>query len=146
MVASHSGTHNKKPRKPTSKGSSLSAKERLFVSAFYGAAKANASKAAALAGYAKASAGQTGYKLLKKAQVQAALAALSAKRDTALIADAELRDQTLSAILLNSSEVALARIAAAKELNKCEGRHSVTHILKGKLTLEQAIAASRRLP
>lgn len=61
------------PKKPQE----LSPKEQIFIREFL--ASGNATKAAAIAGYSAATAGQTGYKLLKKAQIQSELATLREK-------------------------------------------------------------------
>lgn len=94
------------------------------MAAYRGEAAGNGAKAAILAGYAKPSAKVTASKLLKKANVQAAIANHEAetRRVVSSIADAAERDGILSDIL-RKSDSEVARIMAARELNKVGGRH-----------------------
>jgi phage terminase small subunit len=75
-----------KPPK-TSALDALPPKRRAFVLELVGKAAGNATEAARSAGYAKP--GEEGYRLLKNAQVAAALSELRSKRENAKIATAE---------------------------------------------------------
>ena len=121
----------------------LNERERLFLAAFLGPAKGNGTKAAIIAGYAKNSARVTASKLLTKANIQAALAARVARRELKDIADADERDRYFSDFLRDEDLDIHARLIAGKELNKVSGRHSILVNVKGKLTLEDALQASR---
>jgi len=65
------------------------------------------------------------------------------KQTSKAIADAAERDEMLTKIARGSAP-AIVKISAIKELNKCTGRHSIKHLHEGKLTLAQAVAASRK--
>jgi hypothetical protein len=58
-------------------------------------------------------------------------------------AQAAERDRLLSAIARDTEAQTFDRIAAIKELNKVDGRHVVRPQINGKVTLEQALTASR---
>jgi phage terminase small subunit len=124
-------------------GSALTEKERRFIEAFMGPCAGNGTKAAIAAGYGKGGAHVRASRLLRKAKIQAALATRIERRDAQGIADASERDLMLSGIARDKSSAPLARIRAIAELNKCDGRHSMTHNVRGRLTLEEAIELSR---
>lgn len=129
-----------------SKGKTLSLKERRFVDAYLGSAAGNATAAVRAAGYSGRSAKAQqvqGSRLLSKTKVKAALAARLQKAEAKGIATAEERDLRLSEILRMTDAELGHVIAAVRELNKCTGRHSITHNVQGKLTLEQALGESR---
>ena len=121
----------------------LTEREAAFVDALIGKAKGNATLAAKIAGYSPKTARQAAARLLTKVNVQKALVNRREKRKLEAIATADERDRYLSAFVRDETLDAFARIGAVKELNKVEGRHSMTHIHKGKLTLEQALGQSR---
>lgn len=124
----------------------LTEKERRFVEAFMGKAVGNGTRAVLLAGYTKnrRSAGTLANRLLKKVEVQRAIAGRVQKREQTSILTAQERDEMLSRIARREEEVKpFAAQKAVAELNKCEGRHSMKLIHAGKLTLEQAIEKAR---
>lgn len=126
------------------KGSELTLKERRFIDAYLGSCAGNGTDAVLMAGYKqnrKAAAVQA-TQLLRKPNIRQEVDRRQEKRTTKEIADADERDRILSK-LARKNISAKDRIAAIKELNKCTGRHSMKHLHEGKLTLEQAIAASR---
>lgn len=118
-------------------------RERRFVVEFLGKARGNATLAARRAGYSAKSARQQASRLLTKAAIQRALVARVAKADAASIADADERDTILSSFARSGVEDTRDRIIAIAELNKCSGRHSIKHLVKGTLTLEQILTQSR---
>ena len=121
----------------------LNVREAAFVLHFRGRARGNATKAALLAGYARGSARVTASRLLTKANIRAALAALAEKAEQQGKAHAEERDLICSTLARDPRAPAETRLAAIKELNKVDGRHTHRHQIEGKVTLEQALAASR---
>lgn len=123
----------------------LNEREQLFVDAFLGPCNGNGARAAIAAGYERAGARVRACRLLARANIQAAIAGRVERREQAAIATADERDQILSAIARDDQAEFSDRIRAICELNKCTGRHSVQLLHKGRLTLEEAIAASRRL-
>jgi len=127
--------------------SKLTPKEQRFVDAYLGKANGVATKAARQAGYrqTEGALAVTGSRLLRKAKVRAAIQARQAKETKTSILTADERDQALSDIVRNKFADDKVRIRAIAELNKCNGRHSMTHNVKGKLTLEEALAGSRRV-
>lgn len=127
-----------------SKPKPLTLKERRFVDAYLGSAKGNGSEAAITAGYAIKSARITASKLLTKANIRGAVDARQAKAEAKGVADALERDLVVSTIMRDTTESGQVRINAAKELNKCSGRHSVNVKLDASETLADIIAASRR--
>ena len=127
------------------KQETLSAKEARFVDAFLGSCNGNATEACLAAGYSRnrKSAAEIGSRLLRKVKIAQAVKARTTQERKSSILTAERRDELLS-IIAEGKAPALVRISAIKELNKCTGRHSMRHLHEGKLTLEQALAASRR--
>ena len=121
--------------------------ERLqaFAAYYVGPARGNGTRAAILAGVPPAGAKVWASRALTRPNVRALLEAHSARRDKAVIADADERDAVLTAILRDERRRPTDRIRAISELNKATGRHSMTHHLKGRATLEQLVAGSRRL-
>lgn len=128
------------------KNARLSLKEQRFVDAYLGSAGGNGTEAVLAAGYNqnRKVAAVTSAKLLRKASIRQEVDRRQNARTDAAIADADERDRVLTEILRKAGAPALVRISAVKELNKCSGRHSMRHLHEGKLTLEQALAASRK--
>jgi hypothetical protein len=122
----------------------LNEREKRFVDEFLGPQGGNGTRSAIAAGYSRAGARVQASRLLTNANVQHAIVSRVKDREQAAIASADERDRILSAIARNPSVEARDRIRAIAELNKCSGRHSVQHQHSGGLTLEEAIAASRR--
>lgn len=124
----------------------LTLKEQTFINNFFGKCRGNASRAAFEAGYGSTikSASVLSARLLGKVSVQKAIEKRLAARENESIMDADERDAVLSAIARSERKV-MARIRAISELNKCTGRHSMKHLHSGKITLEQAMEASRRV-
>lgn len=121
----------------------LTAREAAFVRHFRGKARGNATQAAILAGYAKNSARITACRLLAKANISAELSKAIAGDAKTERAGAEERDRLCSAFVRDPKLPVADRLSALKELNKVDGRHTVRHQIEGKVTLEQALAASR---
>ncbi|MCR4375479.1 MAG: terminase small subunit [Acidobacteria bacterium] len=121
--------------------SGLTQREFAFVTAFLGPARGNATEAAALAGYARTrkAQGEEGYRLLKKPHIQRAIVARRTIVERKAIADADEVDTTVTRILRSPAETTRDRLRAAGELNKVMGRHSVTHHVQGRLSLEDAL-------
>src|SRR5687767_7882684 len=76
----------------------LTEKERRFVENFFGDCAGNATAAARASGYGPAGAHVAASRLLRKAKVQAAVAARLQRQDAAGIATADERDLMLSKI------------------------------------------------
>lgn len=125
----------------------LNSRERAFVLKYLGEANGVGTVAAQLAGYTGGPAvlKVTASRLLTRANVRAAMKSIQDAREKQAIAKADERDLMLSSIARNGFYDPLERIAAIKELNKVEGRHSLTLKLKGKLTLVEAMGISRDL-
>lgn len=122
----------------------LSIKESRFVLAYLGPCRGNALQAALRAGYAKGSAGVTGYQLLRKPHVRAYVERRKEAEATLARADAKERDEILSNIARQEDHDVHARVAAVRELNKVDGRHSSTLHVSGRLTLEEGLGISRQ--
>ena len=119
-------------------------REAAFILHYRGKARGNGTKAAILAGYAPGpSAHVTASRLLRKATIKAALKAAMMREERIEKADAEERDQICSAFARDLFGDKLVRLAAIKELNKVDGRHTIRHQIEGKATLEMVLAASR---
>jgi phage terminase small subunit len=126
----------------------LSVREQRFVDAYLGSARANATQAALAAGYTQnyGSARTLGARLLARVHIRNAVDARVARETNAAILNAEERDVLLSSIARGELGADTPeRIRAIAELNKCTGRHSVKHLVEGKLTLEEAIHRSRQV-
>jgi phage terminase small subunit len=123
----------------------LTPKERAFVLAYVGRAAGNGSAAASLAGYAKKSSHVTASKLLRKPNIAAAIEKLVRSRESEELASARDRDLILSKIARSTAYKPVTRILAIRELNKVEGRHVNRHEISGRITLEDAMQASREL-
>jgi hypothetical protein len=124
-------------------GDKLSPREKAFVVAYVGPAKSNGTQAARLAGY-KGNAptlGTQAHRLLKRAEVKGAIAARVDESAKPLIASFEERDEILSGIMRDGKLDIYARVAAARELNKCHGRHSLKMIHTTR-TLEEILGES----
>jgi phage terminase small subunit len=125
----------------------LTVRERRFVDAYLGGARGNATQAALTAGYTRnyGSARTLGARLFAKVHIRSAIEARVARETNAAILNAEERDVLLSSIARGELGAdTRERIRAIAELNRCSGRHSVKQLHEGRLTLEQAIAASRK--
>lgn len=124
----------------------LNPRERRFMDAYLGGARGNATKAARLAGYA----GSTdvlkvqGSRLLTKANVRAAIDRRLARDARPTVLAADERDILLSEIARSAAVPIAERIRAIAELNKCTGRHSVHNLRPARITLEEALEASRK--
>lgn len=77
----------------------LSEREAKFVHAYKGVANGNLTKAAILAGYSEKSAARQGFRLSKRAHVQAALGALQAKLEAKAMLTAQDVEQQLDAVI-----------------------------------------------
>jgi phage terminase small subunit len=120
----------------------VNAREKAFINAYCGKCLGNASASAIAAGYSKKTSRQQGARLLTKANIKAAIAKRQDRAEQSAIADADERDRILSEIARGPGKP-IEQILAIKELNKCAGRHSSTVNVNGRLTLEDALAASR---
>jgi phage terminase small subunit len=120
----------------------LTLKERRFVDAYLGSAAGNATKAAQYAGYAVSSSDVTASRLLGKARIRAVIDRRQAALEEKGIASAEERDLLLSRVIRDETIDVAHRINAIKELNRCTGRHSIKHLHKARLTLEEALERS----
>jgi phage terminase small subunit len=118
-------------------------KERAFVNAYCGKAKGNGTKAAELAGYAKSGAHVTASRLLRNPKVAKAVAERQQRAEKASIATSDELDEILTNIARRAKFSPKDRIRAISEINKTRGRHSSTVNVNGRLTLEDALAASR---
>jgi phage terminase small subunit len=125
----------------------LTARERAFVLHFTGDAKGNGTQAARLAGYAGSPGvlGVQSARLLRKARVRATILSITDAKEKRGIATAEELDRILTSIARNPFHEPLERTAAAKELNKVKGRHSLTLLHKGRLTLVEAMGLSHEI-
>jgi len=126
----------------------LDLRAQRFVDAYLGSAAGNGTAAAKAAGYKgnAATLAVQSTRMLKNAKVRKAIDDRQERRTGKAILTADERDIMLSDIAKltwGSSDKAVA-IRAIAELNKCTGRHSIKHVLDGKLTLEQALTASRK--
>jgi len=103
----------------------LTARQRIFVDAFLGVSRGNATDAARRAGCKGNTARVTSVRWLAKANVQKAIAERRTKRELAT----EITNERLDAILINMAEDELLeprdRRGAVAELNKVKGRHSL---------------------
>lgn len=114
---------------------SLTPKRQAFVDAYTGPAQGNATEAARMAGYAKP--GQEGHRLLKNAEVAAAVQKVALEQRSRAIADREERQTFLTSVMrgevgrievedeegnvLVESPRARDRIRAAELLGKMQG-------------------------
>ncbi len=122
----------------------LTLKERRFVDGYLGSCAGNGKRAAIAAGYAGGHAAEvTASRLLRKAEVKAAVAARTKVDRRQSIASADERDRILTAIARNPALGPYAQALAIKELNKCSGRHSIKHVLDVTEKLGDIIAGSR---
>lgn len=124
----------------------LKERHRRFVDAFLGPSNGNATKAAILAGVPAKGASVQAWRLLRTVKIQHAIAERVARQGKRDIANAEERDQFLTEVMRDPAVDIIHRLRAADLLNKCEGRYSMTHVLKGRMTLEDAIEAARGNP
>ena len=124
----------------------LNPRERRFVDAYLGGAGGNATRAAREAGYSGSSEvlKVQGSRLLTRANVRAAIDQHLTRDARSQVLAADERDILLSQIARSTAVPAAERIRAISELNKCTGRHAVRHLQPGRITLEQALEASRK--
>jgi phage terminase small subunit len=101
----------------------LNERERRFVDAYMGEAAGNATKAALIAGYGKASAHVTGCRLLKKPKISAAVAKDRNAEITAAISDRKERQEFLTKVHRGDVSGASVRdrIKAIEILSKTQG-------------------------
>lgn len=127
---------------PTRGKQNLSQLEQRFVQALVlgrpGVAGRGA-KAAIEAGYAPKAAASQASRLLTRVNVLQAIKTLKGQRLKQDIASARERDLVATAILRDPLEDSLVRLAAIKELNRVERRHSERHVHEGRLTLAEAL-------
>lgn len=126
----------------------LSEKNKRFCVAFVAEAKGNATKAAQIAGYSKASARFQGSKLLRDRNIQAYIATLTQHAEEQAVEDAGVasaaeRRELLTKIARSADMHPLARLKAVDIHNKMDGLYIQKHEISGKLTLEQVLEASR---
>lgn len=107
----------------------LTEKRRRFVLAYVGEAAGNATEAARIAGYGKPA--EEGCRLLKNAQVRAALSALAAPAEKRSIASTEEIHERLTAIL-RGEVVSTTRV---------ESEQGVSEAVKAPTAAEMAAAA-----
>lgn len=127
------------------KAKGLTVRERRFIDAYLGSARANATQAALAAGYTRnyGSARTLGARLLAKVHIRNAVDARTARETEAAILNAEERDVLLSSIARGElGAITRDRIRAIAELNKCSGRHAKRQLHEGRLTLEQVLGES----
>lgn len=121
----------------------LTARERKFVEHFM--ATGNATRAAASAGYSQKTASQIGYRLLRKVQIQQAIAGRTAA-DPA-VATREERQAFWTSVQRGVGRFATAslrdRIRASELLGKSQADFVERLEHSGRVTLEQALTASR---
>jgi phage terminase small subunit len=123
----------------------LTEKQRRFVEAFLGKAQGNGTHAAIMAGTSRKSAATVAWRLLRKVEVQKALVArMERKEAIGAVTQAE-RESFMADVLRDRAQDMKHRMKAADMLNRCAGAYSMTHILKGKVTIEDAIERSREL-
>lgn len=122
----------------------LTEKQRRFVEAFLGPAQGNGTQAARLAGCGRAGAAVTASRMLRNANVQRALVARVERKEAAGAVTQAEREQLMAELVRDKTLAMADRIRVLDMLNRCAGAYSMTHILKGRLTLAQAIARSRR--
>lgn len=122
----------------------LTLKELAFIDAYLGVCKGNGTAAVLHAGYQikRTSAASEAHRLLRKPQIRKEIERRKRNRSLSEIADADERDTILTRIA-RGARYPSDRIAAIKELNRCSGRHSMTHRHSGHVTLEQILAESR---
>lgn len=114
----------------------LSERERRFVEAFLDCGVAT--QAARSAGFKHPHV--LGHRQLRKIRVQKAIARRTELREKAGIASAEERDLLASKLMRDEGLDPTARARFMAELNKVEGRYSVT--FKGRISLEEIVGGS----
>jgi phage terminase small subunit len=131
----------KKPAKATD----LTERERRFVEHFM--ASGNATKAAEKAGYSKKTSAQIGYRLVRKVQIQRAIGERAANDPT--VWTREERQQFWTAVASGSGSYRSSslrdRLKASELLGRSQADFVERHAVGGRLTLEEAIAASRQI-
>ncbi len=121
----------------------ITARQRIFVDAFLGVSRGNATDAARRAG-CKVGAKVQASRWLTKPNVQKAIAERQAKRELRSILTNDEIDQRLSSIADDELEDTRNKIAAMRELDKCRGRHSVNINLKATVTIAERLGALRK--
>jgi phage terminase small subunit len=124
-------------------GHKLTPKEQAFVVAYIGEAKGNGTMAVRLAGYRgnRNVLGVTAARMLSKPKIRGAIDTRTNAVQKPAIASFEERDEILSGIMRDGKLDIYARVAAARELNKCHGRHSIKMIHSTR-TLEEILGES----
>lgn len=116
----------------------LNERERKFVERFM--ATGNATTSAAAAGYSRKAAGQIGYRLLKKSQIQAAIAKRA--QEDPRVWDREARQRFWTQVAAGDGRFARAslrdRLRASELLGRCQADFLDRHA-GGRLSLEQAL-------
>jgi phage terminase small subunit len=105
----------------------LNARQRAFIREYK--KSGNATKAAIAAGYSAKTSAQMGSRLLKKAQIKAAMIEMSAKADSLAIASIAQRKEILSTLAREASLAGAGpsdAIRAIDTLNKMDGVYSAT--------------------
>jgi phage terminase small subunit len=127
------------------KVTALTERERRFVEQFM--ASGNATKAAEKAGYSKKTSSQIGYRLLRKVQIQRAIAD-RAENDPA-VWTREQRQQFWTAIARGAAAYEGAtlrdRLKASELLGRSQADFIERHEVRKGLTLEEALSESRSL-
>ena len=122
----------------------LTEKERRFIEAYLGPCAGNGTQSAIAAGYNAPGARVRAVRLLTRANVRAAIEKRQAKREEAAIADANERDRIATLAARDGQAEWRDRLKAISELNKCDGRHSMSVKHSGKITLEEILTESRQ--
>lgn len=123
----------------------LSERERRFVECYMGAAAGNATKAARLAGYAQTTAEKQASRLLAKVGIQSAIAARASSDPAVWTREDRQRFWTrvASGADVFSTASLRDRLKASELLGRTQGDFIERHHVEGRITLEQALTASR---
>ncbi len=119
----------------------LTPREQAFVDHFFGKARANATRAAILAGYSPRSARNIAWRLMTKAHIQRAVSRRVQRREQHTDLTNEYIDSQVRKLAERGHDEK-TRLGAWKELNKVRGRHRVSVNVRDK-TYEELIAKSR---
>ncbi len=121
-------------------------RERRFVEHFM--ASGNATKAAGQAGYSRKTASQIGYRLLRKVQIQQAIAE-RAESDPA-VWTREDRQRFWTAVACGAAGYRSASLHDRLKASELLGRSQADFVERiahgGRITLEEALSASRQTP
>lgn len=130
------------PDRPKAKPQKLSPQHQAFCDAYRG----NATQAAIDAGYSPRSAGTTGYRLLKDADVQREIDRQQRARSKAAIMSREEMQQLFSGTARDTKLSIRDRLTAAQLLGKTRGDFSEKLEVKGDLTLHELVRESLEKP